>query len=569
MKTKTHVALALGFFFGLIGAAWSEPTVLANMIRLHGQDESTFPTASAATRGAILFGTDAGVPYWSDGGTWTPITTSAGSVTNFSVVTANGVSASVANSTSTPAATFTLGNITPSKVTVSATTGTDAVKMLDGARITFSTSDTNASLYRWSTDIIATDGVLASLGSLSLLSNSGTFVARTLGDACFSVAPSLATVSLNSGITTTFIGNYIKPEANSTLSIGGGRIANGSIADSSLAHTSGFAPLVTEVFSFAPASGSGSSAGIQINPTVNGVSSGTFTGLVVAQKTNTLTGGTINLMDLGTTTGDYGTGFTSKFRVAIDGTVTAASSILPATANGPDLGSAGSYWGNVFAGGFWSKVPATNNAVAMLDGARVNFSTADSNAYLYRPSANTIYTPGQLGGSVVYAAEFNVGAAASGAYIEPAYYSGYYSIMMRGNADNGAGKASVWIGATTALAETEDLLALVNSPSSGGARKFAVKPSGKVGQAGTDGSATAGAQTIDKPVGKGKIASGATTVVITNALCASGSIVFISWEGDHGAARSWVVPGSGSFTVNLSGAASGDTVFSFEVKDIR
>lgn len=39
-----------------------------------------------------------------------------GTVTSFSVVTANGVSASVANSTSTPAATFTLGAITPSSV---------------------------------------------------------------------------------------------------------------------------------------------------------------------------------------------------------------------------------------------------------------------------------------------------------------------------------------------------------------------------------------------------------------------------------------------------------------------
>lgn len=45
--------------------------------------------------------------------------TGNGTVTNYSVVTANGVSASVTNPTTTPAATFTLGAITPSSVSTS------------------------------------------------------------------------------------------------------------------------------------------------------------------------------------------------------------------------------------------------------------------------------------------------------------------------------------------------------------------------------------------------------------------------------------------------------------------
>jgi hypothetical protein len=44
----------------------------------------------------------------------------SGTVTTFSVVTANGVSATVANPTTTPAATFTLGAITPSSVAIGA-----------------------------------------------------------------------------------------------------------------------------------------------------------------------------------------------------------------------------------------------------------------------------------------------------------------------------------------------------------------------------------------------------------------------------------------------------------------
>lgn len=43
-----------------------------------------------------------------------------------------------------------------------------------------------------------------------------------------------------------------------------------------------------------------------------------------------------------------------------------------------------------------STVASTGNAVKLLDGARVNFSTADASAYLYRSAANTIRTPGSF-----------------------------------------------------------------------------------------------------------------------------------------------------------------------------
>jgi hypothetical protein len=48
---------------------------------------------------------------------------SGGTVTTVSVVTANGVSGSVANATTTPAITLTLGNITPTSVVATATNG--------------------------------------------------------------------------------------------------------------------------------------------------------------------------------------------------------------------------------------------------------------------------------------------------------------------------------------------------------------------------------------------------------------------------------------------------------------
>ena len=58
--------------------------------------------------------------YWRGDGTWATIA-GGGSVTDVSVVTANGVSGSVATSTTTPAITLTLGAITPSSVVASGT----------------------------------------------------------------------------------------------------------------------------------------------------------------------------------------------------------------------------------------------------------------------------------------------------------------------------------------------------------------------------------------------------------------------------------------------------------------
>lgn len=81
----------------------------------------------------------------------------------------------------------------------------------------------------------------------------------------------------------------------------------------------------------APGSGSGSAAWVHINPTINGTSSGKATALAVASKTNTLTGGTINLVDLGTTTTDYFTGYTQKFNVLTDGTTTLAGHLQSST----------------------------------------------------------------------------------------------------------------------------------------------------------------------------------------------------------------------------------------------
>jgi hypothetical protein len=66
-----------------------------------------------------------------------------GTVTNVSITTANGVSGAVANSTTTPAITLTLGDITPTKVTVTESVGSSAL-VLTGATQTASFPVLNA-----------------------------------------------------------------------------------------------------------------------------------------------------------------------------------------------------------------------------------------------------------------------------------------------------------------------------------------------------------------------------------------------------------------------------------------
>ena len=85
-------------------------------------------------------------------------------------------------------------------------------------------------------------------------------------------------------------------------------------------HTTGASSFLSGVASFTAGSGSGSFAGLHLNPIINGTSTGTAYGLVLGSRTNTLTGGTIKLMSLGTTTTDGFTGYTPFVDVIYDST---------------------------------------------------------------------------------------------------------------------------------------------------------------------------------------------------------------------------------------------------------
>jgi hypothetical protein len=88
-----------------------------------------------------------------------------------------------------------------------------------------------------------------------------------------------------------------------------------------------------------------------------------------------------------------------------------------------------------------------------------------------------------------------------------------------------------------------------------------VLDNGKTSFAATNTAAgTTGAQTINKASGTVNCAAAATSLVVTNSLCTTSSIVFAVIRTND--ATAWiknVVPAAGSFTINLGAAATAET----------
>jgi hypothetical protein len=90
--------------------------------------------------------------------------------------------------------------------------------------------------------------------------------------------------------------------------------------------------------------------------------------------------------------------------------------------------------------------------------------------------------------------------------------------------------------------------------------------SGSVKFDATDTSGTPGAATINKPSGQVSVASGASSVVVTNSLVATTSVVLAVLQDNTDAIQiRSVVPASGSFTINLSGVTTGARKVGFVV----
>lgn len=80
-----------------------------------------------------------------------------------------------------------------------------------------------------------------------------------------------------------------------------------------------------------PPSGTANYANTEIRPTLNGTSTGTAYGLVIDPVVTAWTGGTVKLISAGTTTTNYGSGYTEVFNVAQNGTVRMVNTFTVAT----------------------------------------------------------------------------------------------------------------------------------------------------------------------------------------------------------------------------------------------
>lgn len=101
----------------------------------------------------------------------------------------------------------------------------------------------------------------------------------------------------------------------------------------------------------------------------------------------------------------------------------------------------------------------------------------------------------------------------------------------------------------------------------GGVSLFSIQSSGKTTwQATNTATGTTGAQTINKPSGTVNFAAGASSLVVTNSLCTTASIVMPVLRTNDATARiANVVPAAGSFTINLTAAATAETSCGFHI----
>ncbi len=96
--------------------------------------------------------------------------------------------------------------------------------------------------------------------------------------------------------------------------------------------------------------------------------------------------------------------------------------------------------------------------------------------------------------------------------------------------------------------------------------KLYIDKDGTIGQGYTDSTASPGNATINKPAGKSAVASGATSVVITNSVVAATDIVHITPMDIDTAIAKWkYATAAGSFTVTVDAAAAADWKFSWQV----
>lgn len=179
---------------------------------------------------------------------------------------------------------------------------------------------------------------------------------------------------------------------------------------------------------------------------------------------------------------------------------------------------------------------------ASVQGVRVNFLKTRSGSS--NGNANTIVNSGDNIGTLLFAAADGV------------QYRSAAAILANVDGTPGSGDMPGNLDFQVTLDGTVTLVSFLKISQSNGFNLYRTNTAG----------GTTGAQTINKPNGSVNFAAGATSLVVTNSMVSTSSnIIAVLQTNDATARVANVVPGSGSFTINLTAAATAETRCAFWV----
>lgn len=463
----------------------------------------------------------------------------SGTVTTVSVTTANGVSGTVTNPTTTPAITLTLGDITPtSVVTINGAVGTkvDVFKLSTGGGV--------------NTELLRIDGGLTTATEFTIkVLNTGTGVSRALsiyggnglwlesqsGNLTLNAASSLV-LRASSATRFNLTSSALAPQSDNAMDLGGSGLQIKSLYLATSALLASGCTISWNADTFLVRNAANTLAGRNATTAQRWMVFNTFTDTSNGEWLDIDWTSAANKLRFGTN--KNGTGSTRILEFITGGTAAAqidsSGNLYPVTNNGPSSGISGNRWNSVWAqtkvqvGASGADVILTGEASGILQLGQDSGTPAAQRIKAFDGSGTSIQgsnlelcggqsTGNVIGGSVVF-----LGSPAGGvSNSSPNAYQTNLTIT-------GAGDIQI-----------------PKTITAGG---------------------TTGNQTINKLQGSVNFEAAATALTVTNSFVTAKSVIICTVATNDATMQSVnVVAGSGSFTINANAAATAETRVNFLV----
>lgn len=332
---------------------------------------------------------------------------------------------------------------------------------------------------------------------------------------------------------------------------------------------------------------------------------GTFTinakGLTIAASNVTITPAIGSITGLGTSVGTalgVAVGSTGSFIVNGGALGTPSSGVVTNLTGTASININGTVNGNTFTTGTGTltigagKTLTANNSIAFTgtDGTVMTFPTTSAtiartdgqntftgaqffvNNLTVNGSSNTYRTTNggsNIGGVFGVTVDGSISVAGAKAFYLDATASTGQLVFSAANGTRQIARAGIGLTnlVNTAASESADLSLYTQSAGAVASEKLRITSLGGISVTGTNtAAATLGAQTINKPSGSVNFAAGASTLVVTNSLVTTTSVIHVQVYGtDTTAISARVTRASGSFTITLNAAATAETAVGFIV----